>query len=40
MKRLGFEITDEAEADYRSAVAFYAEDSKEAARAFAAEFVP
>ncbi|HYR11519.1 MAG TPA: type II toxin-antitoxin system RelE/ParE family toxin [Longimicrobium sp.] len=38
MKKLGFEITDEAEADYRSAVAFYADDSKEAARAFAQEF--
>ena len=38
MKKIAFEITDEAEADYRGAVAFYAEDSKEAARAFAAEF--
>jgi toxin ParE1/3/4 len=38
VKKLGFEITDEAEADYRNAVNFYAEDSKEAARAFAREF--
>lgn len=38
MKKVGFEITDEAEADYRSAIHFYAEDSKEAARAFAREF--
>jgi plasmid stabilization system protein ParE len=38
VKQLGFEITDEAEADYRSAIDFYAEDSKEAARALALEF--
>jgi plasmid stabilization system protein ParE len=38
VKKLDFEITDEAEADYRGAVDFYAEDSKEAARAFAHEF--
>jgi plasmid stabilization system protein ParE len=34
VKKLGFEIT----ADYRNAVNFYAEDSKEAARASAREF--
>jgi toxin ParE1/3/4 len=38
VKKLGFEITSEAEADYRSAIDFYAEDSKEAARALAREF--
>jgi plasmid stabilization system protein ParE len=38
VKKLGFEITDEAETDYKSAVDFYAEDSREAARAFAHEF--
>jgi toxin ParE1/3/4 len=38
VKKLGFEITDEAEADYRSAIDFYARDSKEVARSLAGEF--
>lgn len=38
MRKLGLEITDEAEADYRSGIDFYAKDSLEPARAFAHEF--
>lgn len=37
-KKIGYEITDEAEADYRESVDFYAEDSREIAREFAREF--
>lgn len=38
MKKLPYEITDEAEADYRESVGFYAEDNRETARLFAREF--
>ena len=38
MRKLGFEITQEAEADYRAAIDYYASDSLEPARAFAREF--
>lgn len=38
MRKAGIEITDEAEADYRSGIDFYAEESVEVARAFAREF--
>lgn len=37
-KKIGYEITDEAEADYRESVSFYAEDNREIARLFAREF--
>lgn len=38
MRKLGFDITPEAEADYRAAVDYYAADSLEPARAFASAF--
>ncbi|HVH13796.1 MAG TPA: type II toxin-antitoxin system RelE/ParE family toxin [Longimicrobium sp.] len=38
MKKLRVEITNEAEADYRESVDFYAEDNRETARFFAREF--
>ena len=38
MRKLGFEITAEAEADYRAAVEFYASDGLDPARAFTREF--
>lgn len=38
MKKIRFDIMDEAEADYRAAVDYYSQDSLEPARAFAREF--
>jgi toxin ParE1/3/4 len=38
VKKIRFEITDDAEADYREAVNFYTQGNKETARAFAREF--
>lgn len=37
-KTIAYEITDEAERDYRESVTFYAEDNREVARLFAREF--
>jgi toxin ParE1/3/4 len=37
-KKLRYEITDEAERDYRESVSFYAENNRETARLFAREF--
>jgi toxin ParE1/3/4 len=37
-KKIGYEITDEAEADYRESVNFYFDDDREVARLFAREF--
>jgi plasmid stabilization system protein ParE len=36
-KKVGYEITDEAEADYRESVSFYSENNREIARLFARE---
>jgi toxin ParE1/3/4 len=38
VKKIRFEITDDAETDYREAVDFYGQDNMETARAFAREF--